>query len=230
MSLLHAPRAPWIMLAVFSASALVVFGLTAGSDLGLIGATRPAAEIAAVSREVRMPIIIEKYETVKEELKEVLKEELEKPQPTAAPAPAPAELPPADQIQTPATASRPAPPQTGQSAGNVARGTVLTHSFHYTPKEFEARFRADRPVTDTKIFFKSSPAVWVLDLPGRWTNRSPRTTAMDQGPIAQVAIGEHDTFLRIVFRYRDKNQARPAEAPTVAKEETGLRVVIPVAK
>ncbi len=59
MSALHSPRAPWFMLAVFCAVALLLFLAAAGPDLGLILDTGPDPEPAPVKREVRMPIVIE---------------------------------------------------------------------------------------------------------------------------------------------------------------------------
>lgn len=227
MSRLHAPRTPWVMLAVFGVAALALFWVTAGRDFGLVGDTGAIKEIEAVSREVRMPIILDKYQTVKKELKEEISAELHHLHPEAPP---PATATPVPATPTPDPV---APAPVAATAGGLpaddadAPGELLSHQFQFSDKDFEARFHTDRPVSGARRFFKSAPAVWVVDLPGRWTNRARRVNIIDQGAIAKVVIGEHDTYLRIVFRYRDSSQPRTAE-PTVAEEEDGLRVVIPL--
>jgi hypothetical protein len=117
------------------------------------------------------------------------------------------------------------PPAAQGQVPDIA-GRLLSHRFNPTDTRFEAAFLTDLPAPETRVFFRSSPAIWVVDLPGIWKNASPREVSIDHGPIARVVIGEHEDFLRIVFHHRDKQRHRPAELPAVTREHSGFSVVI----
>ncbi len=219
MSALHSPRAPWFMLAVFCAAALLLFLAAAGPDLGLILDTRPAPEPAPVKREVRMPIVIE---TPKAATPKVTPDAGSAHEAPAAAPRGPAAAHPSEKPTTPAP---PAPPARPGPAPTKA-GTLLSHSLEWRGDRFEAHFQTDRAVTGAKIFFKPSPSIWVVDLPGRWRNAAPRINTFDEGGIARVVIGEHADFLRVVFHYRERDLPRPAAAPRVTEKDNGFTVVI----
>ncbi|WP_054029620.1 AMIN domain-containing protein [Desulfatitalea tepidiphila] len=219
MSALHSPRAPWFMLAAFCAAALLLFLAAAGPDLGLILDTCPDPEPAPVKREVRMPIVIE---TPKSPAPKVSPDTG-----TAHKTPAPAPRGHASDRSSEKTAM-PAPPVSPArpEPAPTKAGTLLSHSLEWRGDRFEAHFRTDRFVTGAKIFFRPSPSIWVVDLPGRWRNAAPRINTIDEGGIARVVIGEHPDFLRVVFHYRESNLPRPAAAPRVTEKDNGFAVVI----
>jgi hypothetical protein len=127
-------------------------------------------------------------------------------------------------------------PAVGHQSGTAERanpiraaadaGVLLTHHYKPADTQFEAVFRTSRPQPESRVFFMPSPAIWVLDLPGAWKNASPREVFMDHGPIARVVVGEHESYLRIVFHYRNKDLPRPAEPPAVTRDPDGFSVII----
>lgn len=224
MSVLYSPRAPWLMLAVFSAAALVFFVTAAGRDFGLIRWAAVPEEPVAVNREIRMPIILENYKLPKVE-KEI-------PHAIDAGTPVPAEHRHGQSAEQSAESARqavPAPRPTARKAADLP-GMLLSHHFRLTEAGFEAVFKTDKPASGARIFFKSSPDLWWLDLPGIWKNTSPHVNPIDQGPIGRVIIGEHEDFLRVVFHYRDSGRVRPAQTPVVTEKENGFTVVIPISE
>jgi len=219
MSALHWPRAPWFMLAAFCAAALFLFLAAAGRDLGLVFDTDAAPEPTLFKREVRMPIVIEPPQS---------------PPPTVA-----QKAGAVDKTTTPAhgghtpghrsegrTAPTPPEPPARPKTASATVGTLLSHRFEWRDDRFQARFQTDRPVAGAKIFFRSSPSIWVVDLPGRWRNAAPRINTVDQGNIRRVVIGEHPEFLRVVFYYRERDLPRPAVAPRVTEKDNGFAVAI----
>ena len=209
MSALHAPRAPWVLLAVFCAAALIFFAVAVDRDIALIGAMAPSAERAA--QVVRRPIPIE--------AKQAAGAEREPLQALPAPPPKPAPSAAAPKKET-------APPPVQTTAADTS-GTLLSHTLQRTDTGFEAVFRTDRPVSGARTAFMSPPAMWVVDLPGTWKNRSRRELTLGQGAIERIAIGEHPKYLRVVFYFRDRDQPRPAQSPLVTEEENGFTIVIP---
>ena len=216
MSILHSPRTPWLMLVIFCVAALLLFVLAAGRDLGLIRDMKRSSETAAVKREIRMPIVIDQHASARPATKRSTS-----PDSTASPR-TPEETPkgvadhPSDKAVKPET----------QGAAPESAGTLLSHRFQPNDKRFEAAFRTDQPVRGTRAFFKSSPAIWVMDLPGNWKSAARRVNTFEQGTIDRVVIGEHEHYLRIVFRYRDRETSRPDEPPLITEEERGFIVVI----
>ena len=211
MSILHSPRTPWLMLAIFCVAAPLLFVLAAGRDLGLIRNMKSGTQTAAVTREIRMPIVIDR--TV----------------PQSSPSPDKVAFPKAPGRKTKETIDpppdKPAQPE-AQGAASDTAGTLLSHSFRPSDKRFEALFRTDQPAKRTRVFFKSSPALWVVDLHGNWKNAARRVSTFEQGAIDRVVIGEHERYLRVVFRYRDRETPMPDELPLITEEERGFNVVI----
>lgn len=217
MSVLHSLRAPWVMLALFGAAALAFFVAAAGRDLGLIRWAAIPEEPVAVNREIRMPIVLENYKLPKVE-KEI-------PHALDAGTPVPAGHRLGHSAES-AEQAAPAPRPAAQKTADLP-GMLLSHHFRLTETGFEAVFQTDKTASGARIFFRSSPALWWLDIPGIWKNTSPHVNPIDQGPIGRVIIGEHEDFLRVVFHYRDSGRSRPARPPVVTEKENGFTVVIP---
>jgi hypothetical protein len=219
MSVLHSPRTPWVMLTVFSVAALLFFGAAAGRDFGLTRDIETSPELATVKREIRMPIIMEEHEAPRTEKK--------MPRAMAtAPPPTPAGQPVG--LMTEATVEAAPPPHpVAQKRLPAIAGTLLSHDFRPDETKLEAVFQTDKSAAGAKIFFKASPAMWVLDLPGSWKNAARRVNPIDRGPIDRVVIGEHGAYLRVVFQYRDRGRPRPPEPPLVTEKESGFTVIIP---
>jgi hypothetical protein len=216
MSALHTPRTAWVLLAVFCAAALIVFIVAIDRDIALIRDMATSARTPA--HVVRMPIVIEEKPTVRVEQPA----ERPRPTPTATPAPQPSGHSPSAHKEV-----KPTPTPVARPLVADAPGTLLSHAFKPADAGFEARFQTDKPVFGAKLFFRPSPAMWVVDLPGTWKNSALRDLAIDQGPIRRVAIGEHPTFLRIVLYYRDANRSKPSISPVVLEAENGFTVVVP---
>jgi hypothetical protein len=217
MSALHAPRAPWLLLAVFCAAALIVFAVAIDRDVALIRDMASSPKTPA--HVVRMPIVIEAKPTVRVEPPA----EHARPTPTATHA----AQPPAHSPSADKEAVKPSPTPAPPTPAPDEAGTLLSHQFKPADAGFEARFRTDKPVFGAKVVFRSAPAMWVVDLPGTWKNKARRDLAIDQGPIRRVAIGEHPKFLRIVLYYRDANHSKPSMTPMVLEAENGFTVLVP---
>lgn len=217
MSALHTPRAPWVLLAVFCAAALIVFAVAIDRDVALIRDMASSPQTPA--HVVRMPIVLAEKPTVR----------VEPPAEHARPTPTPTHAAPSP-AHAPSTAKevvKPSPTPLPPTPVPDVAGTLLSHAFKPADAGFEARFRTDKPVSGARLAFRSAPAMWVVDLPGTWKNRAHRDVTIDQGPIRRVAIGEHPNFLRIVFYYRDANRSKPSMAPMVLEAENGFTVVVP---
>lgn len=217
MSLLHSPRTPWVMLGIFCCTVLVLFFLTIGSDVGRLRKATRADEIEAVENEVRMPIVFETKSNV---------EKAPVPLPPAGSNESAAQKDSVSLPEPPSDAPAPEPQPVAADFSPALPGKLLSHTFKQTGTTFEAAFRTDRAIAGAKTFFKPAPALWAVDLPGQWTNQAPRVTRFDSGLIEQVVIGRHDDFLRVVFRYRDKNHPRPDKMPEVLEEQEGFKILI----
>ena len=216
MSILHSPRTPWMMLAIFCAAALLLFVAAAGPDLGLIGGMKRSSETSAVKREIRMPIVIDRPASVRP----ATTRSNSRDNTTSPTIP---EETPKEAVDHPS--ARGGQPE-AQGAAPESAGTLLSHRFQPNDKRFEALFQTDQPVKGTRVFFKSSPALWVVDLLGNWKNAARRANTFDRGAIDRVVIGEHERYLRIVFRYRDRETPKPEEPPLITEEDRGFNVVI----
>ncbi len=216
MSILHSPRTPWLMLAIFCVAALLLFVAAAGRDLGLIGDMKRSSRATVVKREIRMPIVIDQPA-------------LARPGTTGSYSSDNATFPKTPEEKPNAVADhpsdKPVQPET-QGAAPETAGTLLSHSFQPNAKRFEAAFRTDQPVEGTRVFFKSSPALWVVDLLGNWKNAARRVNTIDQGAIDRVVIGEHERYLRVIFRYRDRETPKPDEPPLITEKADGFAVLI----
>ena len=216
MSILNSPRTPWLMLVLFCVVALLLFLAAAGRDLGLIGGMPHDSQTTAAKREVRMPIVID--------------QPAHDHSGTADPRqPIPA-APPKRTEENPQTAAEqiaadPEPSREPSTPSGI-KGTLHSHHFIAEAGRFEATFKTDRPIKDPRVFFKSAPAIWVVDLPGNWINRARRVNTFNLGPIDRVVIGEHERYLRVVFRYREREKAKPADPPLVINSEDGFAVII----
>ncbi|MCJ8502439.1 AMIN domain-containing protein [Desulfatitalea alkaliphila] len=216
MSVLHSPRAPWILLLLFGAAVLVLVLLAAGRDVGLLRDADTLSDPSALTREVRMPIPQVPPSSARGQAPASPAKERpipDRPQDPPAPPPvaAPRDVPP------------PAVPEPTAGPGRLLAYTI-TH--HDEDTGLTARFRTDIPVADPRVFFLADPALWVVDLPGRWTNLAPRVHTSDQGVVGRMVIGEHPDHLRIVFHYRDRDRPRPAAAPVVTRQSQGITVSI----
>ncbi len=220
MSALHSKRAAWCMLLLFLAGSAVFFLLAAGRDLGFVPEALSPDRKPPGIREIRQAIIRGEKRVVEIE-KETLRTVGEALEHAGRRLEGRAE----DGRQVPAPA-----PETVEMPGPEIPGKLVSHDFNLTDAGFNAVFRTDRPVPEPEVFFLSSPALWVVDIPGIWTNAAPRVNVIDNGPIGRVVIGIHEDFLRLVFHFRDRHLDRPARQPEVVTGSDGLTVVIPASR
>ena len=218
MSALHSRRASWCMLFLFLTASAVLFLTAAGRDLGLVPeALLPDRKPPGI-QEIRQAIIRGERRVVEIE-RETLRtvgvamEHLGKKLEDHA-----GDRPAVDA----------AVPEIIEMPGPDVPGKLLSHQFSLSDRGFSAVFRTDRPVPEPDVFFLSSPALWVVDIPGIWGNAAPRVNEIEQGPIRRVVIGIHEDFLRLVFHYRDRGRARPSQQPKVVTESDGISVVVPI--
>ncbi len=219
MSALHSPRAPWLMLLLFCAATAAFFLLAAGRDLALLpDALTQDQKKPAQSKvsKIRQAIVREEQKIVRAEKKalhgigEMLEHAGRKIEGLAGVGPE--ELAPSPDQEIP---------------GPEVPGKLLSHRFAVLDKGFKAEFDTDRPVPEPKIFFMSSPALWAVDIPGKWSNASPRINTTKQGEIRRVVIGEHEDYLRLVFLYHDAELPRPEMKPEFKRTEGGFAVFVP---
>lgn len=229
MSALHTSRAPWLMLGLFAVAALLFFTLAAGRDVGLLPEALAPDEQTTVLGNIRRALMRVEKKAVQAESDALLG---------------------AGQLteqagqrlkswsgEPPETLPQPAQPEPSLvSAETVspeselkAPGKLVGHTFTLTDHGFKATFLTDRAVPDPKTFFFSSPAIWVVDLPGSWRNASTRVSTIDHGFISQVVIGEHQDHLRLSFHFREASQPHPAESPLFIREAKGFTVIVPPA-
>lgn len=225
MSVLHSPRAPWILLLLFGAAALVLVLLAAGRDVGLLRDAGTLTDPSAMRREVRMPIPQEPPPSTGGQAPASparVRPIPDRPQDPPSPPPVAGarEVPP---VADPRDVPPPAVPEPVEGPGRLLAYTI-TH--HDDDTGLTARFRTDIPVADPRVFFLADPALWVVDLPGRWTNLAPRIHTPDRGVVGRMVIGEHADHLRLVFHYRDRDRGRPAAAPVVTRQSHGITVSI----
>jgi hypothetical protein len=219
MSALHSSRAPWFMLVLFCMAVAAFFLLAAGRDLGLIpeavAPSQKEASVSAVGR-IQQAIVREEQKVVQAEkealhgLGKMLEHAGRRIEGLAGVRPE----------EEPACPDQDIP-------GTEMPGKLLSHGFSTADEGFNAEFFTDRPVPDPKVFFMSSPAVWVVDIPGTWSNVSRRVNTVDQGAIGRVVIGEHEEYLRVVFHYRDRERSRPDKKPDFRRTEDGFTFLVP---
>ncbi|MFH1019074.1 MAG: hypothetical protein V1782_00475 [Pseudomonadota bacterium] len=229
MSALHTSRAPWLMLSLFTAAALLFFVLAAGQDVGLLPEVlQPDAQTTVMGNIRRALMRVEqKAVTAEDDMRMRAGQVMEHAgQRLEGPGGGPA-----------ATLSQPAQPAPSLApAENVSQdpelkapGKLLGHTFRLTEQGFKATFLTDRAVPEPKAFFFSGPAMWVVDLPGNWRNASTRVSAIEHGFISQLVIGEHQDHLRLSFHFREANQLHPAESPVIIRGVNGFTVIVPPA-
>lgn len=228
MSILHSPRAPWLMLVLFCIAALVFFMLAAGQDLGLLPEAASTREKGSVVGEIRRAItrgeerIVEKEKEIAHKTGEILEHAGKKlsdwagvhpaetdPLPTPAPAPS--------------TMVRPMP----EMPSPDTPGSFISHDFSRTDQGFRAAFVTNRPIPDPKVFFIADPARWVVDVPGQWRNAARFNNPIAEGAISRVVLGEHESYLRVVFHFRDTTRPRPDHSPRISKQDKGFIVLVP---
>jgi hypothetical protein len=225
MSILHSPRAPWLMLIAFAFCAMTFFSVAVGRDVGLVTALFNPESPVTLQDEVQRLI------TRWREKKHVSESEHDATigQPGQETAARPDASPVFRSPVQPPPATTPLPNPTALSplpAQSDGPGRLLSHSFSPVESGFQAVFRADRPVPQPKYFFIGNPARWVVDIPGEWRNTARFNNAIDNGFIRQVVLGEHGDYLRIVFHYRSRDLPRPAHSPDLARRDNDLSVTI----
>jgi hypothetical protein len=219
MSALNSSRAPWFMLVLFCMAVAGFFLLAAGRDLGLVPeALSPDKKDHSLSpvSKIRQAIVSEEKKVVQAEkealhgLGEMLERAGRRIEGLAGDRPEGEDAFPDKEIP-----------------GPEVPGKLLSHRFSTLEEGLEAEFSTDRPVPDPKVFFMGSPALWALDIPGTWSNASRSVNTIDQGAIGRVVIGEHEDYLRVVFRYRDAGQPRPEKKLEFKRTEGGFTVFVP---
>ncbi len=150
--------------------------------------------------------------------------------PTLAPTVEPTAEPTAEATPTamPTTAPTPVPKPTGTPkamSAKAAAGTIRLRSMDVAVKDDVIEVVIDSDAEDLKYTLsKSSRAKgYVLDLPGQWI--LPRgmkmTRDFDTTNVAQLRMGLHDDYFRMVFSLRD-GKVGP---PTVERQGGRLRIV-----
>lgn len=227
MSILHSPRAPWVMLAMFTLSALVLFILATEQDMGLIPEVFRSGGNATVMHEVRRVIsrgeerVVDMEQGLVRRTGEALEhagQKLRSRPGTDAEQTSPPLVPVTRQT---------APPSVAQVPDNDIPGRVLAHDFKLEDQGFQGIFATDRPIPEPSIFFIAKPARWVVDVPGTWVNTARYNNTIDDGFIRRVVLGEHEKYLRIVFHFRDTTIAKPAEAPQITRRDKGFTILVP---
>ena len=224
MSVLHSSRAPWLMLTAFAFCAMAFFSLAVGRDVGLVSALFDPKSEVTLKEEI--PRLLARGEqrivALEQEILHGVGSTLEHAgrrlsgEQAVAPQPTPAIAPP----------TAPTPPPSAAVPTSADPGTLLFHQINQDENLFQGDFAMDRTAPTPKVFFMSSPAVWVVDLPGSWTNHAPHATNFDQGFIRRVTIGEHPDYLRLVFHFRNRDLPPPAHRPVVTRLPNSLTVAI----
>lgn len=230
MSVLHSPRAPWLMLALFCIAALSFFMAAAGHDLGLLPEAASTREKGAVVNEIRRAItrseqkMVDLEKDMAHKTGETLEHAGQKLMEWAG-------MHKAETAPAPPPAPQPAPvrPVPEKPATDIP-GRVLSHAFSLTGQGFEAVFATDRQIPQPRIFFIADPARWVVDVPGIWTNTARYNNTVADGFIARVVLGEHEDYLRIVFHFRDTTRMQPEHPPQIARQENGFAVLVPASE
>ncbi len=224
MSILHSSRAPWILLILFCIAAGTFFVLAAGRDVGLLPEVVSDKKRPTVLGELRRAItwgehaVVDAEKAMVHKAGEAMEHAGQKLEGWAGATrdedPAPA---------SPAPAAAPTPPRTAKDTP----GRLLSHDFALAEEGFMAAFTTNLPAPQPRVFFIADPARWVVDVPGTWKNTARFNNTMSDGFISRVVLGEHDTYLRIVFHFRDITRLQPDRPPTITLEDQGLVVLIP---
>lgn len=224
MSILHSPRAPWIMVILYCLAASAFFLLAAGRDAGLLPAAVSERERISVLGELRRAItwgeeaMIDAEKAVVHRTGEALEHAGQKLEgwagmdkaENATVMPAPVTV-----TASPTTPVKDAP------------GRFVSHDFALEEEGLRAAFITNRPPPQPRVFFIADPARWVVDVPGAWKNSARFNNTIAEGAVSKVVLGEHDKYLRIVFHFRDVTRLQPDRPPTITLEDRGLIVLVP---
>lgn len=85
---------------------------------------------------------------------------------------------------------------------------------------FEALIKADGGITDYRSFFLKSPPKLVIDIPGKWEQKTRSVIEMDHDLVKRVRVGEHPEFIRVVLDLEKEKVSKPDFTETAE----GLRV------
>lgn len=220
------------MLLVFILCAMTFFSLAVGRDVGLVSALFDPQSEVTLKEEVQRLVSLWRGQENMDEQDLATLSQLAGPAITDSPEAAPVFRAPIEQPPTPGPSpdisDTPAPHS--PSPQPDAPGNVMAHSFNQVESGFEAIFQADRPIPAPNVFFIGAPARWVVDIPGDWRNMARFNNTIADGFIRQVALGEHDDYLRIVFHYRNRELLRPAQPPAFSRRDNSLTVTLTTPK
>ena len=223
MSVLHSPRAPWLMLVVFVLCAMTFFSLAVGRDVGLVTALFNPESPVTFREEVQRLYTRWREGAHTEHASAPTAEHLGQGKaqtPVASPSFR-------STVRHPPPASSSEPPDSSAPQDHEGEaGRLLSHSFSQIESGFQAGFRANRRVPRPKHFFLGQPARWVVDIPGKWRNMARFNNTIASGFIHQVILGEHEDYLRIVFHFRNKDLSRPEHTLDIARQDNDLTVTI----
>ncbi len=85
---------------------------------------------------------------------------------------------------------------------------------------FEALIRADGGITDYRSFFLKSPPKLVIDIPGKWEQKTGSVIDVDHDLVKRVRVGEHPEFIRVVLDLEKEKVLKPDFTETAE----GLRI------
>lgn len=85
---------------------------------------------------------------------------------------------------------------------------------------FEALIKAGGGITDYRSFFLKSPPKLVIDLPGKWEQKTRSVIEVDHALVKRVRVGEHPEFIRVVLDLEKEIVSKPDFTETAE----GLRV------
>ncbi|MGD9971505.1 MAG: AMIN domain-containing protein [Desulfatirhabdiaceae bacterium] len=227
----HSSRASWFMLLIFLISVVTFFVLAAGRDVGLIPEALTAKHVnpfvvigQAVSR--LKETVFQKEQDMVRGAGKVLEQTGQKLENMANHATVTENTRHSQAFVAPI--SKPAvPKQTGSDTPRHDKPFQLTaHKFAEIKNGFVATFTTDQKIHDITVSYFNNPARWVIDLPGKWHNKTRRFNKLPNGFINQVVLGDHETFLRIVFHFRDPARTQ-GNIPTITTSQNGFVITIP---
>jgi len=85
---------------------------------------------------------------------------------------------------------------------------------------FEALIKAGGGITDYRSFFLKSPPKLVIDLPGKWEQKTRSVIEVDHHLVKRVRVGQHPEFIRVVLDLEKEKVSKPDFTETAE----GLRV------